>query len=260
MTGFSDFTYAQVRMQSRYGGRADSSVWSRLHNIHDLASYLQAAQQTPLRPWVLGISANHSSHDIELALRQKYRQHVSEVAGWLPASWRYSLLWVKRLADLPVLQYLLAGGQTLGWMKSDPDLSNFTADDPALRSQALRESGCADLVEAWQRGDSMLSGWLSHWKGARPKAKAFERGLHNIEKLLHQQQLMQARKKDVVLPSDYEAMADQLRVIFRRYSFQPAAACAYLAIIAIDVHHIRNNLMQRLYFSDTTDLAASLPV
>ena len=52
MTGLSDFAYAQVRLQSRFGQRADEHVWLRLHNILDLASYLQVAQQTPLRPWV----------------------------------------------------------------------------------------------------------------------------------------------------------------------------------------------------------------
>ena len=73
MAGLASIAYAQTRIQSRYGERADASVWLKLHNIYDLGSYLQTAQQTPLRPWVLGLSSTHSSHDIEEVLRQKYR-------------------------------------------------------------------------------------------------------------------------------------------------------------------------------------------
>ena len=80
MSVMSGIAYAQARIQSRYGRRADAGVWLKLQNIHDLGSYLQTAQQTPLRHWVLGLSSSHNSHEIELALRQKYRHHIDEVA------------------------------------------------------------------------------------------------------------------------------------------------------------------------------------
>jgi len=148
MTNLSKFSYVQVRLQSRYGQRANEDVWLRLHNIHDLSSYLQVAQQTPLRQWVIGISSIHSSHEIELALRQKYRKHIDEVTNWVPAAWQKPVQWIKRFADLPVLQYLLAGGTPSHWMKADPDIREFTADDPALRLQAMTDAGCASLATA----------------------------------------------------------------------------------------------------------------
>jgi hypothetical protein len=271
MTAVSDFAYAQARLQARYSWRADETVWLRLHNIDDLASYLQIAQQTALRPWVLGIGPGHDSHAIELALRQKYRQHVEEVASWMPAGWKIPLQWIRRLADLPVLQYLLAGGIALEWMRSDPDISKFTADDTALRLQAMSVAGCASLVNAWQQGDTLFSGWLSHWKKIQPHKSKFSNGLQNMENLLHQhmQQLqtshLQARQADVVLPTDYDLLTDSMRIIFRRYAFQPAAVCAYLALIAVDIHRIRSDLMQRLLFQsnenfDNENLARGLPV
>ncbi len=264
MTGLSDFVYAQVRLQSRFGQRADEQAWLRLHNVLDLASYLQVAQQTALRPWVLGISSNHSSHEIELALRQKYRRHVDEVTNWMPADWKVPLQWVKRLADLPALQYLLADGVAMEWMKLDPDLNEFTNDDSALRLPAMRAAGCDSLVNAWQHGDTMFTGWLSHWEKVQPRTLACNKGLKEIKDFLHKQLQLQAgqlktAKQAAALAADHLVLIEHLRVIFRRYAFQPAAVFAYLAIIAIDIHHVRSELMQRLLFQDSEDFARGLP-
>ena len=160
MTGIAGMAYAQARIQSRYGSRADSGVWLKLQNIHDLGSYLQTAQQTPLRHWILGISATHSSHEIELTLRQKYRSHIDEVANWVPASWRRPLCWLKRIPDLPAMQYLATGGTPLDWMKKDPDLADFTDGSRDVRIQALREAGCSSLVDGLHRDATLLVGWV----------------------------------------------------------------------------------------------------
>lgn len=252
--------YAQVRMLSRYGERADASVWIKLHTIDDLGSYLQTAQQTPLRPWVLGLSSSHSSHDLELALRQKYRHHVDEVAGWMPANWQKPVQWIKRLVDLPVLQYLGSGGEPLNWMRSDPAISDFTVDDPLVRLQAIRQAGSRAMADSWLQSGSMLSGWLSQWNSIRPRSINFDRGLQSLEQLLHQQMQLQTQHPGLALPSDYEIILDQLRLIFRRYAFQPAAACAYLVIVAIDLHRLRSDLMQRLYFQTYQEPVEALPL
>jgi hypothetical protein len=257
MTGRCGFSYAQARIQSRFGQRADEQVWLRLHNVLDLASYLQVAQQTPLRPWVLGIGASHNSHEIELALRQKYRHHVDEVASWMPTDWQMPLQWSKRLLDLPTMQYLLADGIVMPWMKADPEISEFAVNDPALRLQLMHVAGYDSLVNAWQQGDSMFTGWLSYWKQVRPRTTAFNNGLQNIESLLHRQLQMQTNTDQA---ADYNAITDSLRILFRRYAFQPAAAFAYLAIIALDIHHVRNDLMLRLLFQGNKDLSEELPV
>ena len=257
MTGRSAFSYAQVRIQSRYGQRAGEHLWLRLHNIHDMASYLQAAQQTSLQPWILGISSTHSSHEIELALRQKYRLHIDEVASWLPANWRMSLYWIKRLVDLPALQYLLDDGVPLEWMKSDPGINKFTLEDSSQRLKVLHEEGCASLANAWRQGDSLLAGWFLHWNQVNPTATAFIYGLQDIYKCLYQHIQPDANEASA---TDYDVLSDELRYIFRRYAFQPAAAFAYLAIIAIDIHHLRSDLMQRLWFQEIEDASEGLPV
>lgn len=252
--------YAQARIQSRFGQRVDENVWLRLHNIRDLGSYLQTAQQTPLRPWVLGISTTHSSHEIELTLRQKYRHHVEEVAGWMPPGWRAPLRWVRRLADLPVLQYLVAGGEPLDWMRSDPEFGDFTADDPLMRVHAMRDAGCWPLIDSWQQDGSMLPGWQKQWLRMRPKNRFYESGLRRMDRLLLEQMQQQGRQQTTPLPTDYQAFGDRLRKVFRRYAFEPAGVCAYLAIVAVDLHRLRSDLMQRLFFVDASGLPGDLPL
>jgi hypothetical protein len=259
MAGLKALAYAQTRIQSRYGERADAGVWLKLHNIQDLGSYLQTAQQTALRPWVLGLSSTHNSHDIEQALRQKYRQHVDEVASWMPAKWQRALQWIKRLADLPALQYLLDGGEPLEWMKSDPEISDFTVDEIQLREQLIRDAGNQALVDSRRQQGSILSGWLSQWNSLRPGSVYSDHGLKPLEKLLLEQIQLQTRQPGKSLPADYEIMLDRLRLVFRRSAFKPAAVCAYLAIVALDVHRLRSDLMLRLFFHDVQDFEQGLP-
>jgi len=192
-------------------------------------------------------------------LRQKYRQHVDEVANWMPAKWHRPLQWIKRLADLPTLQYLLAGGEPLEWMKSDPEISDFTVDDIQLRVQHIRSAGNQALVDSWQQRGSILSGWLSQWNSIRPESIYSDQGLKSLEKLLLEHMQLQTRQQGKTLPGDYEIMLDRLRLVFRRSAFQPAAVCAYLAIVAIDVHRLRSDLMLRLFFQQVQDLEHELP-
>jgi hypothetical protein len=266
MTGTAGMAYAQARIQSRYGSRADATVWLKLQNIHDLGSYLQTAQQTPLRHWILGISATHSSHEIELTLRQKYRGHIDEVANWVPASWRRPLHWLKRIHDLPAMQYLATGGTPLEWMKKDPDLADFTDASQGVRVQAMREAGCSSLVDALHRDGNLLEGWMREWHRIRPRSKHRDQGFAELERLVYQLILSQTRahthahSEDDVLPADYDAISKRFRRIFRRHAFQPASVFAYLAIIMIDLHRIRSDLIQRHLFADTRLHTEDLPI
>ena len=250
--------YAQARVQSRYGRRADAGVWLKLDNIHDLGSYLQAAQQMPLRHWVLGLGLDHSSHQIELTLRQKYRSHVDEVADWMPGEWKKALRWIKRLVDLPALQYLVEGGEPLAWMHSDPEIANFIADDPHRCMQAIRLAGNAVMVDSWQQSGSILTGWLAQWNRLRPQSSQQNRGIERLERLLHEQLRVQSKHQQTTPPIDYDFIGERLRLIYRRFAFLPAAVVAYLAMVALDIHRIRNDLMQRLYFQQSQDIALGI--
>jgi hypothetical protein len=238
-------------------------VWLKLHNIHDLGSYLQTAQQMPLRHWVLGLGSNHNGHEIELTLRQKYRSHVDEVANWMPREWKKPLRWIKRLVDLPVLQYLVDGGEPLAWISSDPDITDFIADDPQLCMQAIRRAGNGIMVDSWQQSGSILTGWLAQWNTLRPESSLQNLGIERLERLLlerkvHDQMQLQSKHQEAMSPTEYEIINERLRLVYRRYAFLPAAVFAYLAMVALDIHRLRNDLMQRLYFQQAPDIALGI--
>jgi hypothetical protein len=44
-----------------------------------------------------------------------------------------------------------------------------------------------------------------------------------------------------------------LNYVFRRYSFEPAAACAHLGLIALDMEKLRGELLQRALFAETAE-------
>jgi hypothetical protein len=182
----------------------------------------------------------------------------------MPGDWKKTLQWVKRLVDLPVLQYLVDGGEPLPWMKSDPCINGFIADDPLLRLQAIRRAGNRIMVDSWQQSGSILAGWLAQWGSLCPKSAHADRGLQTLEILLHEQMSLQSsqqpsKQQQAAQPIDYEIMFDRLRLIFRRYAFQPAAVHAYLAIVALDLYRIRSDLIQRLFFQQAEDIARDLP-
>jgi hypothetical protein len=240
------FGYAQARLQARHGARADESLWRRLATTDDFTSYLQAARRSKLRPWVLGIQPGESSHGIELHLRQQFRRYVDEVARWLPARWRDSIRWAKRLPDLPALQYLMNGEVAPAWMLDDPDLRVFASETITLRMEAMRNSDVNPLLAGWRRGNALPEAWIEHWQRLWP---ATEPGLLSFAALLRRHiRLLQA--PDAVSTADRRRQLQRGLVrAFRRHSLEPAAACAHLALIALDLEKLRGELAWRLLFA-----------
>jgi hypothetical protein len=255
MSSSVSFAYAQVRLQARFGERPDEAVWQRLHSVGELGSYLQTARQTTLRKWVLGISPTHDSHVIELALRQKFRAHIDEVANWPPHPWQAALQWIKCLPDLPALQHLLNGDTAAAWMQRDPLLADIADTDAVMRLQTLHTLDFAVLAESVRRGDTLFQGWLQRWRELRPKPgntdAHFDQGLKHLEALLHAQ--LMPPPQGMTTSMLRESLAHRLRTAFRRYRFQPATSCAYLALTALDLERLRGDLLQRALFSNACE-------
>ncbi|MGB7932677.1 MAG: hypothetical protein WCH04_10720 [Gammaproteobacteria bacterium] len=233
--------------------RPDERVWRRLESIGDPGAYLQVARNTALRPWVVGLHADHGAHDIELALRQQYRSTIDEVAHWMPAGWRGTVSWVRRLPDLPALQYLLTGAATPDWMRDDPELRTFASNTPAGRVQALQSSDCAALLKGWQRGEPLYASWLEHWRALWPEASRLVVGLEALTRLLRRHLGALSLQSGAASVSLYETLLRELNIAFRRYSFQPAAAFAHLGLVALDVQKLRAQLLQRALFAGMTE-------
>lgn len=244
------FAYAQARIQARHGQRATATDWRRLASARDLESFLQAAQHTPLRPWTQGLQVVPSSHAIELQLRQRFRHHVDEVATWLPLPWRSSLQWVKHLPDLPALQYLLSTESAPAWMRDDPVLQPFATVAGNARHEAFQATELVSLQTAWQHGGSLPLAWLEQWRRRWPKSKSQQEGLVYLgvlmQRFLSNVQAAVTGKRD----NPQTSLISGLQYAFRRYSFQPAAACAHLGLVAVDLQRLRGELLQRVLFDE----------
>jgi hypothetical protein len=243
------FAYAQVRLQARHGMRPDERVWRRLESVGELANYLQIARTTPLRSWVAGLHPEPGAHDIEFALRQQYRRTVNEVAHWMPPGWRDAVGWVSRLPDLPVLHHLLAGAAAPAWARSDPELRPYASESPAARVLALQSSDCAVLLSGWQRGEPLFASWLDHWRSLWPGSPRLTAGLETLARLLRRYVGALSLYSGAASAPLLESLRRELTGAFRRHAFQPAAAFALLGLVALDLHKLRDQLLQRALFA-----------
>jgi hypothetical protein len=248
------FAYVQARLQARHGQRPDESAWRRLQNVGDLANYVQIAQQTGLRPWVLGLKSVRDSHEIELSLRRRFREYVDGVSGWLPAPWPAAVRWVRRLPDLPAVQHLLTGEAAPGWMLHDPELLLFAHENLASRVDAMQNSDCACLVDAWSRGQGLQDAWLDHWKRLWPGKPRNQNGLEYLVRLLREHGAALRGEAGHSSARHRAVLEAGLGAAFRRYSFQPAALYAHLGLTALDLERLRGGLVRRALFPETEGL------
>lgn len=256
MNSTASFAYMQARLQARHGMRPEERVWHQLGGTTDLANYLHAARKTTLAPRVAGLHATHSTHEIEYALRQQFRDHVDRVAHWLPNRWASTIQWLTLLPDLPAMQHLLNNEAAPAWMLNNPRLRPFTSENMATRIQAMLDSSWHDIVAAWQGGQSPVTAWLERWQGRWPGPTSLYAGMRYLSGLLQQQTHLTRGQPPASTQRQRERLAQQLQGAFRRYSFQPAAACAHLGLFALDLERLRAELVTRALFADIAETGA----
>jgi len=248
MNNVRRFAYAQARLQSRHGQRADEQVWRRLHSTGDLADYLQMARQTVLRPWVIGIDSSRSSHDIEFSLRRQFCRYVDDVSHWLPADWRPAFQALNHLPALPALQHLLSGESVPAWMPDDPDLQNYASENARPRMEAIQASEYGYLLHAWQQGEALYDAWYGNWQHLWPGPVRLNVAMKQLGRLLLQHVRPQG-SGTTSTRQRREVLVIRLSGLFRKFSFQPAAACAHLALVALDLEQLRGDLLSRKLFA-----------
>jgi hypothetical protein len=161
--------FAQARLQSRQGQRAGEADWQRLETAREFAALLDAARNSPLRPWVVGVTAPGTSQQIEAALRAHWRALVAEVAGWMPMAWQAAVLWCAVWPDLPALQYLARGSDPAAWLHDDPQLQARCATPAAERQAALAAGPYGPLAAAWPAPESLAGVWRVEWERRLPQ-------------------------------------------------------------------------------------------
>lgn len=236
------FAYAQARLQNRHGQRLGETVWQHLQTIENCAVFLKQARETALAPWLHNISHDADSHTVERNLLEHFRATVAETAGWLPKEWQTAILWIARLPDLPLLQYLLGGGPVLPWMTRDPVIAPLLLHLAAPTSEP--PVAWQPLLRAKERQRPLIEVWLDHWRRLWPTPQPnAERLIRRIRSALDQLRL----ESD---PDQAREIRQQLQqailLDFRRYPIQPTTALLHLAIIGLDLARLRGVLAKRL--------------
>ena len=256
MSTSASFAYMQTRLQARHGMRPDERVWQQLQGTSGFANYLHAARRTSLHPWVSGLHPTHSNHEIEHSLRQQFRDYVDLVAHWLPAQWTGTIQWISLLPDLPAMQHLLQGEAAPAWMLNNPRLRPFTSENTAIRTQAMLDSSWREIVEAWQGGKPPVEAWLESWQHKWPKPDRLHAGMTVLSGLLLSQTKMLQTESADTAQQQRETLTRRLHSAFRRFSFQPAAACTHIALTALDLERLRADLVSRALFPNIAETKA----
>jgi hypothetical protein len=240
------FAYAQARLQARYAELPGEDDWLRLAGARGLGLFLEEARTGALRGWVKGFSALSDAHDLDRGLRAIWREGVAEVARWLPAPWRAAVAWLNWLPLLPLLDHAGRYRTLPPWVACDASLRPLWGPDGALDTKALGAAGAAALLVP---PADLARVWWSQWRGLWPACD--KQALDKLERLTgrvlrHGQAFTQAGA-DTAWPLRRE-LRERLRLDFHRLPLQPAAAFAFLGLLALDLERLRAALMQRALF------------
>ena len=237
------FAYAGARILARHGLRPTDSDWERLERIGDFGHYLQTARDTGLEPFIRHVGSSADGHEVERALRSAWIRHIREVAGWQPEPWRPALRWLATVTELPVLSHLLTGRPAQDWMRELPLAGAILQRAPRTPQRALAHGPASPLLQGHGPAAAGLRDrtWR-HWQQLLP---ARPRRYH--PPLAHLAAALAANLRAV---AEGEADAD-LRLertlvrTLRRHSREPAAAYAYLGLVALDLQRLRGGLLLR---------------
>lgn len=231
-----EFAYAQARAQARHGSRPGAETWSLLESSVGLSQFLHHVRGTALAPRVEHFSATTSPHVIERFLRREWRDEVNSVVRWVPERWRPAVAWTAGLAELPSTGYLAHGGEPLPWMAEDPVLSAVAAGHEAAPS-----------------GDG-LDGWLRQWRLLWPDDGDDDAALGKLVSLVEKYGV---RREGDAADDWRSRIAAQAVRILRRHRDQPVTVFCHLLLCALELHRLRQGLMQRALFNDLVAEAAA---
>ena len=232
------FAYAGARVQARYGRLLTAAQWERLQRVPLLSSFLQAARETSLRPWVLQLDASADAHRLEAQLRAAFRRHVATLAQWAPERWRGAILWTDVLPDLPAIAHRARGGAD-AWMAADPRLARIEFAAPG---EISLPGNLQALAGALARRESLAEAWLVHWRSLWPPMLSDER--RGLEELVRRvSEAAAAAAPDA--PAAQARLLRPLQRLFRRHARAPAGLFAYLALSWRELVMLRGSLMRR---------------
>ena len=236
MADRASFAYAQARLQAHHGRRPTKATWQYLNSSKSLGHYLDSARQTGLKRWVSQLSATTNAHGIEEALRRDWRVYVGAISKWFPDRWRPALQWTGGLVDLPLTVHLARGLAVPDWASGE------------RHATALSRKNDRD----WAAQQTPMAVWLDHFRTLLPATddRAEMESLIGVLRRDHSADHPANTLEGVELR--YQLISRMER-LFRRHTQQPVAAFAFLAMVAMDLEHLRAHLVHRCLFPETLD-------
>jgi hypothetical protein len=244
------FEFAQGRLNARHGQRLREADWRRIESLRELGPLLDSARGTALRPWLDGITAESSVHQVESTLRRHWRDTVAEVAGWMPESWRAALAWWAVLPDLAPLQQLAGQREPAPWMRDDSIWREFCAAEPGSRAARLAAGPLAALAVAWSVPQTLARAWQAEWQRRWPPHRRDpDDTLAQLVRVLldHRRAFVAADPAQGWLLRG--SLRARLALLLRRATLEPAAAFIHLALCALDLERLRAELLRRIVFA-----------
>jgi hypothetical protein len=240
------FAYAQARLQARFARLPQEQEWQRLVAARTLAAFLEEARLGTLREWIKGFSGQSDAHDLEAGVRVLFRETVAEVAAWVPASWRESVLWTRWLALIPLLEHLARGGTPPPWIDREPLVQALGGDGgtPGAERRQVTRAGAL-----FQDTRDPAAAWKTEWLRLRPPAnRVLLRNLDALGDLLDAHVRAFRAAAPETTWEQRKVLRRRLALLLHRRQLQPVAPFAFLALVALDLERLRGELVTRALF------------
>jgi hypothetical protein len=245
-----EFGYLQSRIQARHGQRLSDAQWQRLASASLLGSYLQSIRRTPMEPWVRRLTEHSSHHEIELSLRAHWRGYVAALAGWPLAGWAPAVARVAELSDLPAALALCRHDAMGSWVREDPVYADWWGAEGIHVDAIARHLG-QDVVRACLEHADPLVVWRDHWRASWPSAAPqILTGMNRLIRLVEGHLLAMSVATDTLAGHGLRReFAERLVRMLRNFSRTPVAVFAHLGLVALEVEHLRAELLQRSLYA-----------
>jgi hypothetical protein len=251
----NQFAYVQARLQARHGQRPSEDRWRLLESSPDLASYLQGARSTALRPWVMHLPSESNAHQVERSVRGDWEAYVGEVSAWVPPPWRAGVDWFATLPYLPFFVHLVRGEPVPGWMRDDASLGHLATEDLDRRREALAASVMGGIAQGLTEGAAPMVAWLNGWAATWPAVGAgVARSLLEVRTAFerHDEEIRLDPANSPAGPRLRRPLLARLNTLFRRHSGQIAAVFAHIGLMSLDLERMRGGLVIRALFPEPT--------
>jgi len=245
------WSYVQARLQARHGERLDEGEWRALEAARSLDNFIDRSRATALGRFSERLSNGTSSHAIEGALRNGWRDYVAEVASWCAPEWRPAILWCTTLPDLPAFAALLRG-EAPRWVQQDAVLAAYFE----LAQGAVIKSPLDALLPGAKREATITARWFVHWRSLWPQGARERRALTALADAVR----ANVARLDFAAPQDTSAgyrraLAQSVTRMFRRHGASPVAVFCHLTLVALDLERLRGGLARRALFAPGKEAA-----